>query len=365
MTITHTPFVSLILPIRNETAYIERCLQAILAQDYPGQMEVLIVDGMSTDDTLDLLQRFILQHSSIILLENPGKIVPTGINIALRQAKGEIVIRVDGHTLIAPDYVRQCVEALQRTNADNVGGKMNAIGNNPFGKAVALATSTPFGVGGARFHYSDREEWVDTVYMGAWPRRVFEKIGLFDEELVRDQDDEFNYRLRAAGGKILLSPKIKSEYTVRSAPKALWRQYYQYGFYKVRVLQKHPRQMSLRQFAPPAFVLALLLSALSALFFLFTSCTLCPSWLIALPAFVPILYLLANLLASIWTAIKKVRSARYSLLSTLYSLLLLPLVFAILHLSYGLGFLAGLVKFWNRWNDREGKVPRFDHAPTR
>lgn len=114
---------------------------------------------------------------------------------------------------------------------------MNAIGSKPFGKAVALATSTPFGVGGARFHYSDQEEWVDTVYMGAWPRRVFEKIGLFDEELVRDQDDEFNCRLRRQGGRILLSPAIRSEYIVRSSPRALWQQYFQYGYWKVRVLQ--------------------------------------------------------------------------------------------------------------------------------
>ncbi|MFZ5919793.1 MAG: glycosyltransferase family 2 protein [Chloroflexota bacterium] len=393
--INRHPIISVILPIHNESATIERCLNAILAQDYPSdRMEILIVDGMSTDDTRDILKKFILHNSSFILLDNPGKIVPTGLNRALLRAKGEIIIRVDGHTLIAPDYVRRCVETLQRTQADNVGGRMNAVGNTPFGKAVALATSTPFGIGGGRFHYSDNEEWVDTVYMGAWPRQVFEKIGLFDEELVRDQDDEFNYRLRAAGGKVLLDPQIKSEYTVRSTPGALWRQYYQYGYWKVRVLQKHPRQMSLRQFVPPTFVLTLLLSALYFLFStlfspLSPSCTLCSSWLKALhplifhPSyFVPVLYLLANLTASLWAVIKKARtisscskadgiSSRSkadgtdrSLLSILYSLLHLPLVFSILHLSYGLGFLAGLVKFRNRWKDREGKVPRFDYAPV-
>ncbi len=350
---SNNPFISIILPIRNEAAYIERCLGAILAQDYPGQMEVLIVDGMSTDDTRVTLQKFILHNSSFILLDNPGKIVPTGINIALRQAKGGIIIRVDGHTLIAPDYVRRCVEALQRSGADNVGGRMNAIGTSTFGKAVALATSTPFGIGGGRFHFSEKEEWVDTVYMGAWPRRVFEKIGLFDEELVRDQDDEFNYRLRAAGGKILLSPDIKSEYTVRSTPGSLWKQYYQYGFWKVRVLQKHPHQMSPRQFVPPVFALALIVSAFLAL-----SPVLRPLSLV-----VPLLYLFANILASTWTIIKKARSAQESLLSTFYSLLFLPLIFAILHLSYGLGFLAGLFKFWNRWGDKLGKTPAWQGEP--
>ena len=178
-------------------------MYAVLNQDYPADcMEILIADGMSTDNTRSLIHDFSALHPQlqIQILDNPGKIVPTGINIALREAKGEIIIRVDGHTIIAPDYVRQCVETLQRTHADNVGGRMNAIGSTPFGKAVALATSTPFGIGGGLFHYSDKEEWVDTVYMGAWHRaRIFEKIGLFDEELVRDQDDEFNYRLREAG----------------------------------------------------------------------------------------------------------------------------------------------------------------------
>ena len=172
-------------------------------------MQILVVDGMSTDGTRQIINNLIAHypHHSITLLDNPGRIVPIGMNIALRQACGEIIIRVDGHTVIAPDYVRQCVETLQRTCADNVGGKMNAIGTTSFGKAVAMATSTPFGVGGARFHYSDDEEWVDTVYMGAWPHQVFERIGLFDEELVRNQDDEFNYRLRAAGGKFCSARK--------------------------------------------------------------------------------------------------------------------------------------------------------------
>ncbi len=214
---------------------------------------------------------------------------------------------------------------------------MNAVGDTPFGKAVALATSTPFGVGGGRFHYSEQEEWVDTVYMGAWPRRIFDQIGFFDEELVRDQDDEFNYRIREAGGKILLSPAIKSEYTVRSTPRALWKQYFQYGLWKVRVLQKHPRQMSLRQFVPPLFVLSLIISGLLALSPVFHS----------LSFFVPILYFLVNLLSSIYTASK--RGWQY--------LLLLPMIFAILHLSYGSGFLVGLVKFWNRWSDKVGRVP--------
>jgi cellulose synthase/poly-beta-1,6-N-acetylglucosamine synthase-like glycosyltransferase len=342
MIVDNLPLVSLILPIRNEATYIERGLQAIFEQQYPVDcMETLLADGMSTDNTRRLIHDFSVLHSKMKIetILNPGKIVPTGFNEALRQAKGEIIIRVDGHTIIASDYVRQCVDTLQKSGAENVGGHMNAIGSNFFGRVVAWATSTPFGIGGGRFHYSDKEEWVDTVYMGAWPKRVFREIGLFDEELVRDQDDEFNFRLREAGGKILLNPKIKSEYAVRSTPQSLWRQYYQYGFWKVRVLQKHPRQMGLRQFVPPAFVFALFVSLVFALFSV--------SRLFSLT--VPLLYLAANLSASVFTAVKK--GWKY--------LLYFPIVFAILHLSYGLGFIVGLFRFWNRWNDKQGKTPVF------
>lgn len=337
------PLVSVLVPIRNEESSIKATLSAMLAQDYPAdRIEIIVADGMSSDQTRQIINRQ-SAGKNVRIVDNPGRIVPTGLNAALQIAHGRIIVRVDGHTLVAPDYVRQCVEALERTNADNVGGRMDARGQGRFGEAVAVATSTPFGVGGARFHYSDREEWVDTVYMGAWRREVFEKIGLFDEELVRDQDDEFNYRLREHGGKILLNPKIKSVYTNRSTPRALWKQYFQYGFWKVRVLQKHPRQMSLRQFVPLLFTAALISSLLLALF-------VSKGW-IAL-VLVAGSYLLANLTASLTTAAK--RGWRH--------LALLPVSFAILHLSYGLGFLAGLIKFWNRWGDKTGKVPAWAPA---
>ena len=347
MSTLNQPFVSIILPLYNESASIERVLDAILAQDYPAaQTEILIVDGMSTDATrAKIIARSQLAKRPIEILDNPKKIVPTALNIALRRAKGEIIVRVDGHTIIAPDYVRQCVDVLQRSGAENVGGRMNAEGRTVFGRAVALATSTPFGVGGGRFHYSSAEEWVDTVYMGAWPRRVFEEIGLFDEELVRDQDDEFNYRLREQGGCILLSPVIRSEYTVRSTPRALWRQYYQYGFWKIRVLQKHLRQMSLRQFVPPAFVLFLFLSFV-LLFFSWPFFRFLPS------VFILALYIPANLFASVVTMTKnRPVDSQFSILCSL------PFVFAILHIGYGLGFLAGLFKFANRWGDKHGQTP--------
>jgi glycosyltransferase involved in cell wall biosynthesis len=320
------------MPIRNESHFIEQSLGAVLAQKYPtDRLEVLIADGMSNDNTREKVAE--VAATSLIpvrIIDNPGRIVPTGFNAALRQAKGEVIVRVDGHTVIEPDYVRQCVNALERTGADNVGGRMNAVSTNALGDTIALATSSPFGVGGARFHYSDREEWVDTVYMGAWRRPVFGQIGSFDEEFVRNQDDEFNYRLLAHGGKILLSPQIRSRYYNRSSLKSLWRQYFQYGMYKVRVMQKHSRQMRPRQFAPPVLVSSVLFASLLTPFSKYGR------WLLAL---VTTTYTAANLLASWITAQKRGHRPTP----------FLPIVFGTLHFSYGLGFLMGLFRFRNRW----------------
>ena len=333
------PLVTVILPVRNEGPFIARSLGAVLAQDWPpGRLEVIVADGMSTDDTREIVRRSAgaVPEVPVSIVDNPAGIVPTAMNAAIDAARGEVVVRVDGHTIVEPDYVRRCVEALRRSGAQNVGGRMTAVGEGPFARAVAAATSSPFGVGGARFHYSDREEWVDTVYMGAWPRRVLEDLGGFDPEMVRDQDDELNYRLRARGGKILLAPEIRSRYFNRPTIRSLARQYFQYGFWKVRVLQKHPRQMRPRQFAPPALVGALL-AATAASF----------GWRPARFALAGLAgaYGAGNLAASAWAARK--RSARL--------LPLLPVAFATLHFSYGFGFLAGLARFWNRWKGR--RVP--------
>ena len=179
--IPSTPFVSIVLPIRNEAGFIARNLGAVLAQDYPcDRLEILVTDGMSTDATREIVLSIQAEHLNVRLIDNPGKIVATGLNAAISQACGDIIIRVDGHTIIAPDYVSECVAALYRSGADNVGGRMNAVADGRFGQAVAIATSSRFGIGGARFHYSDREESVDTVYMGAWRRNVFQRIGFFD-----------------------------------------------------------------------------------------------------------------------------------------------------------------------------------------
>lgn len=319
------------MPVHNEGNFIQRSLGALLDQTYPeDRLEIILADGMSTDNTRELARQVASGSTvEVKLVKNVKKIAPSGLNLALRAAKGEIIVRVDGHTIVEPEYVSECVDALLRTGAANVGGKMNAVSENPIGQAIAIATSSRFGIGNARFHYSDQEEYVDTVYLGAWPRKIFDKYGLFNEELVRNQDDEFNYRLRDGGEKILLVPTIRSIYYNRSSFKTLWRQYFQYGYWKVRVLQMHPRQMSLRQFVPFAFVASLITTAVLSLIIPF-----------GIWAFAGLLltYLIANFAATILAGKTTVR--------------LLPMIsftFAILHLSYGFGFLLGVFSFFGHW----------------
>jgi succinoglycan biosynthesis protein ExoA len=332
--------VSVIMPVRNEAAFIVRSLGAVLAQDYPpDRLEVIVADGQSTDGTREQVQALQGRHPNLHLIDNPGRIVPTGLNAALRVARGDIIIRVDGHCEIAPDYVRNCVAHLKAGQAECVGGPIETIGEGPTAQAIAIAMGSPFGVGNSAFRVGhNRDRYVDTVAFPAYTRALLEQTGPFDEELVRNQDDEHNYRLRAMGNRILLAPDVRARYYSRASLRSLCRQYFQYGFWKVRVLQKHPRQMQPRQFVPPAFVAALLTSALLAPFFHWSR------WALALTGGA---YLAANVTAAVYAA------ARHGW----RHLPLLPLVFAALHLSYGLGFLAGLVRFWNRWRDRRGQVP--------
>jgi succinoglycan biosynthesis protein ExoA len=324
--------VTLIMPIRNEAGYIRDSLLSVLRQDYPQElMEILVVDGMSTDETREIVNDLRADYPNLRLIDNPGKIVPIGLNIALQQAKGEIIVRVDGHCQIREDYVRHCVDYLTKEDIDGVGGPMETIGETDIAQGIALAMSSPFGVGGSAFRtVKDRTMYVDSVAFPAYRQETIRKNGLFDEELVRNQDDEYNYRLRSQGGKILLTPDIRSRYFSRSSFKSLWRQYFQYGYWKVRVMQKHPRQMSLRQFVPPLFVGTLILLALLSMFASSARSLL----LLAVGA-----YILANLAASAFTASRHGwRFMPYLIAS-----------YAILHVSYGAGFLYGLVKFANRW----------------
>ncbi len=319
------------MPIRNEAAFIERSLGAVLAQDYPADLlEVLVLDGMSDDGTRNIVTRMVADCPNARLLENPKRIVPTAMNMGIAQASGNVIIRVDGHTMVAQDYVSRCLETLDASGADCVGGPMLAVGSTRFGEAVALATSHPFGVGGARFHYATEAQAVDTVYMGCWPRPTLERAGGFDEEMACNEDDELNYRLRAAGGRIWLDPRIRSTYYTRSTFRSLWRQYFRYGCWKVRVFQKVPGSAQGRHWVPPLFVLCLVGGLLAA--------ALLPGLRLAYLAGM-LVYLMANLVVSMQIAGRE--GWRHSLR--------LPLVFVTLHLAYGLGFWVGILRFGPPW----------------
>src|SRR5262249_4664823 len=239
---------------------MRRSLVAVLDQDYPdGRMEILVVDGMSIDDTRDIVRSFQSNHPELRLLDNPGKIVPTGLNVALAECRGDIIVRVDGHCEIAPDYIRRCVEHLETDGVEAVGGPLETVGQSRTASAIAVAMSSSFGVGGSAFRtVKGKTMLTDTVAFPAYKRHMIEKAGAFDEELVRNQDDEYNYRRRKLGAKILLASDVRCRYYSRSTLSSLARQYLQYGFWKVRVLQKHPRQMQPRQFAPLLLIVTIL-----------------------------------------------------------------------------------------------------------
>lgn len=322
------PTVTVIMPVRNEAAYISRSLGSVLAQDYPAErMEILVIDGMSDDGTREYVREMMATRPQLHLLDNPARIVSPGLNLGIRQATGEIIVRVDGHCEIAPDYVSRCVEHLLNDGVDAVGGPIETVGETDEAQAIALAMSSWFGVGGSAFRtVKDRPMLVETVAFPAYTRETLQRLGPFDEEMVRNQDDEYNYRLLKAGGKVLLSPDITSRYYSRSSLRSLWRQYYQYGYWKVRVMQKHPRQMRRRQFVPAGLVAAVVFAA--ALGFIFR-----PFWWLL--AAVVAAYLLADVVASLSLG----RQHGWRLVPRLL------LIHPILHFSYGLGFWVGLWRF--------------------
>jgi len=257
------------------------------------------------------------------MVDNPDRIVSTGLNAAIHAAQGRVIIRMDAHTTYAPDYVCRCLEVLSETGADNVGGAWVARGEGLVGEAIAAAFPSPFASGGATGHDPSYEGPVDLVYLGCWRREICDRIGLFDEELVRNQDDEFNFRLKLAGGKIWQSPRIKSWYRPRASLGALFKQYMQYGFWKVRVIQKHKIPASPRHLAPGAFVFLMLVLPLVSVY-----------WRFALKIWLGLagVYAACMLAASCLTA----GGHGWRLFPVL------PLVFACYHFGYGLGFLHGL-----------------------
>lgn len=325
MNVMDLPLVTLIMPIRNEEAFIERSLGAVLGQDYPAdRLQILVVDGMSTDATLDVI-RNMEGVQRVRVLQNPRRIQAAAINVGIEQAAGAVVVRVDGHTVIAPDYVRQCVETLQTTGAQNVGGAMDPVGESPMGQAIALAGKSPFAVPTA-FHVSQQAQYTDTVYLGAWPLAVLRDLGGFNPTLVINEDYELNYRIRQAGGRIFFNPAIRSLYYGRQTLQALRLQYFRYGVGKTRVLRLHPASLRPRQMVAPLFVAGLVGGIPLGLL----SPVLSMLWLLGILAYLA-LSVLFSLRAMRGTANWRVAWR-------------LPIVFLTIHLAWGTGFWVGLLR---------------------
>lgn len=320
--------VSVVIPCRNEEGYIEKCIKSFLEQTYPMELlTIIIADGMSTDNTRSLISELQKKHSNIILLENKGLTAPKGMNLGIKHTNSDIVIIFGAHSYADKNFVLENVKALEKEEVGCAGGVITTINETTKGAAIAEAMSCPFGVGNALFRYAEKESYVDTVAFGAYRRTLLDEIGVFDEELVRNQDDELNFRVEKSGAKILLSPKIKSTYVGRGDFKKLWKQYYQYGFWKVRVIQKHKRPASIRHLIPLMFVLFLGGGGVLSIF----------SRLIRILYFsILSLYILLDLIFSIKVSTSK--NIKY--------LPYLVITFPLLHVSYGLGFILGLFNFY-------------------
>lgn len=321
-------FVSVIVPCRNERRFIAALVESLAANDYPSdRREILVIDGMSDDGTRDVLRELHGRHPELRVLDNPERITPAALNRGIEAARGDIIIRADAHAAYPPSYVRLLVEALEATGAGNVGGMKRFVagGPGPMAEAIALALGHPFGSGGARYRRPTSEIIaVDTVPFGCFPRRVFERVGLFDPELVRNQDDEFNARLLRAGERVLLVPGVQVDFFARTSLRLLWRMHSQYGLFKPLVVRKLGGLPTLRQLAPAGFLLALVAAAAAAI--------------LAPPVGRPLLlalagvYLAASVVVSFSTALRTRRLAAC----------LMPLAFAAMHFGYASGYLAGL-----------------------
>jgi len=306
-------YVTVIIPCRNEEKFIGKCLDSIIANDYPEErLEALVVDGMSEDETKEIIKKYTNKHSFLRLLENPKKITPAAMNIGIKNAKGNVIIKMDAHSLYPKDYISKCVEYLERSGVDNIGGVLKTIPfkNTIVAKAIAISFSHIFGAGGSYFRTGSKESReVDTVAFGCYWKKTFEKIGLYNEKMAKIEDLELNYRLRKAGGKIMLFPDIMAYYYPSSENfKDFFLHNFTDGIWSTYPL-KYGFKVSLRHYLPLIFVLTLPLSV----------------W--------P--YLLLSLFFSLQIATKEKAFRLF---------FLMPLVFAVRHFGYGIGSILGIMK---------------------
>lgn len=324
------PFVSVVVPVKNEELYMASCLDSILAQDYPkDHLEILLCLAPSTDATESIIDGYIEKFPYIHKLNNENGTISCGVNLGIRSAQGEYIVRLDAHTEFAPDYISKCIEYLLKTGADNVGGPTAVKGKTPIQKAVAAAYYSPFALGGGKQHIKDYEGYSDTVSFGAFKKSTAEAVDYFDEALILNEDDDFNFKIMEQGGKIFITPKIQSCYYPRDSYKGLVKQYFGYGLWKVAVIKKHKKPARLSHLVPMFFVLFLIFGGFLSL---------CSKRIRTL--FCSILGLYTGLNA--YAAFTLKDSEESYPLSLRFRLMLIHFL---LHISYGSGFIAGLFKF--------------------
>jgi len=334
------PHVSVIIPCRNEVKYIGACLDSLLASDYPRErLEILIVDGMSDDGTRAVVERYAGASPITRMVDNTQRVTPAALNLGLAHARGSIVMLMGAHAACSSSYISGAVAWLARSGADAVGGLCIARPgrDSAVGRAIAAAVSHPFGVGNSHFRTGvDEPRWVDTVPFACYRRELFDRVGHFDEQLLRDQDDEFNQRILRHGGRLLLVPGIASEYYARESFGQLWRMFFQYGYFKPLVVRKVGGVLTGRQLVPALFVSSLLLAALLA------------------PA-LGVARLLFALALGAYMAVEMAVALTVTPRIGVRAGLALLLAFPVLHLSYGIGYLWGAVDFLIR--DRRAVGP--------
>ena len=333
------PFVTVIAPCRNEAGFIEKSIKTILDNDYPDDLiELLIVDGMSTDGTREIVEKMAEHDNRIRLLDNPRKIVPSAMNIGIKASRGEYIVRIDCHSNFAPDYISKSVKVSRRTGAGNVGGYCLTLpgAETNVAKAIAAATSCGFGVGNSMFRLTGPEKEVDTVALGIYRKDIFEKIGLFDERLVRNQDIELNSRIRKAGGRIIVSPELKLKYYNRATYRGLWQQSFNNGLWNPYTIWLAGGGLYLRHFIPMFFILGLIFLAIGAFWLLFLK------WVL-------LGYILLYLSVACVFSVQSARRTKTSAILILWS-------FVCLHVAYGLGSLWAILTIPFKFPDRHKKI---------
>ncbi len=320
------PFVSIIVPCYNEEATIRHLLNAVFAQTYPRtQMELIISDGMSTDATRAVVEAFQQEHADleIRVVNNTARAIPSALNQAIREGRGDVFVRLDAHSMPIPEYVERCVAAHESGKGENIGGvwEIRPGADTAIAKAISFAAAHPLGVGDAMYRLNAKAGAVDTVPFGSFRRVLIEKIGLFDETLLANEDYEFNTRVRESGGVVWLDPSIRSVYFSRSTLGGLAAQYWRYGFWKLKMLKRYPHTLRWRQALPPVFVASLIFFIVLSLFFGLAKYALAAQLL---------LYFFVLGLAGLKLAVEK-RNA--------FLIFGLPLAIATMHLSWGAGFL--------------------------